>query len=258
MDVGTVVGIVVGFGLLLGSILMGGELAAFISIPSLLIVVGGTAAATLINFPIPDFMGVMKVVKNAFTNKASTPESTITTLISFAETARREGLLALEEQLKETTDTFLRAGMELAIDGMDLERIDSLMTMEVDLLTERHKRGQEMFKQMGKYAAAFGMMGTLIGLIQMLKNVNDPSAIGPGMAVALLTTFYGTLVANLICIPLAGKLESISQNEVLIKNLVLEGIKSIQSGDNPRLVEKKLKTFLPPAVREKLQPAEAK
>ncbi len=258
MDLGTVVGIALGFGLLIGSILMGGEMGAFISVPSLLIVVGGTAAATLINFPIPDFLSVMKVVKNAFLNKASTPEETITTLIGFAETARREGLLALEEQLKETSDTFLRAGMELAIDGMDLERIDSLMTMEVDLLTERHKRGQDMFKQMAKYAPAFGMMGTLIGLIQMLKNVNDPSAIGPGMAVALLTTFYGTLVANLICLPLAGKLENISQNEIMVKNLVLEGIKAIQSGDNPRLVEKKLKTFLPPAVREKLQPVEAK
>ncbi len=258
MDLGTVVGIVVGFGLLIGSILMGGDLGSFINVPSLLIVIGGTAAATLINYPVPDFVGVMKVVQNAFMNKAASPENTIKTLIGFAETARREGLLALEGELKETKDAFLKAGMELAIDGMDLERIDALMSMEVELLTERHKRGQAMFKQMAKYAPAFGMMGTLIGLIQMLKNVNDPSSIGPGMAVALLTTFYGTLVANLICLPLAGKLETISENEVLVKNLVLEGIKSIQSGDNPRLVEKKLKTFLPPAVREKMQPVEAK
>ncbi|MCK4546793.1 MAG: MotA/TolQ/ExbB proton channel family protein [Candidatus Eisenbacteria sp.] len=250
MDLATVIGIVAGFGLLVVSILMGGSLGTFINFPSMMIVIGGTIAATLINYPMSDFLSVMKVVKNAFSRKVTTPEETIRTLVGFAEKARRDGLLALEQDLKQVDDTFLRAGMELAIDGMDPERIDTLMTMELTLLSDRHRRGQEMFKQMGKFAPAFGMMGTLIGLIAMLKNVNDPSAIGPGMAVALITTFYGTLVANLICIPIAGKLGTISENEMLVKELVLEGIKSIQSGDNPRLVERKLKTFLPPAVRD--------
>jgi chemotaxis protein MotA len=253
MDLATVIGIVAGFALLLISILMGGGVGTFINIPSLMIVLGGTAAATLINYPMSDFLGVMKVVRNAFKRKQSAPEETIRTLVGFAEKARRDGLLALEKDLKEVDDTFLRAGMELAIDGMDPERIDSLMTMELTLLSDRHKRGRDMFKQMGKYAPAFGMMGTLIGLIQMLRNVNDPSSIGPGMAVALITTFYGTLVANLICLPIAGKLETVSENEMLVKELVLEGIKSIQSGDNPRLVERKLKTFLPPAIRSDLK-----
>ena len=253
MDLSTIVGIGAGSALLLISILMGGSLGSFINVPSMMIVMGGTAAATLINFPLSDFLGVAKVVKNAFMNKAATPEDIIRTLVGFAETARKDGLLALEGQVKDARDPFLKAGMELAIDGMDLERIDALMSMELELLGERHRRGQDMFKQMAKYAPAFGMMGTLIGLIQMLKNVNDPSSIGPGMAVALLTTFYGTLVANLICLPLAGKLETISENEVLVKALILEGIKGIQTGDSPRLVERKLVTFLPPAARAQLQ-----
>ncbi|NNE07350.1 MAG: motility protein A, partial [Gemmatimonadetes bacterium] len=136
-----------------------------------------------------------------------------------------------------------------------LEQIESILSMEMEMLEERHKRGQEMFRQLAKYAPAFGMMGTLIGLIQMLKNVNDPSAIGPGMAVALLTTFYGTLVANLICLPLSGKLEKLSQNEQIAKSLVLEGIKAIQMGDSPKLVEKKLRSFLPTTLRLELDAA---
>jgi chemotaxis protein MotA len=147
--------------------------------------------------------------------------------------------------------------MELAIDGMDPDRINSLMNMELSLLADRHRRGRDMFRQMAKYSPAFGMIGTLIGLIQMLRNVNDPSAIGPGMAVALITTLYGTLIANLICLPIAGKLEAISENEMLVKELMLEGVRAIQTGDNPRLVERKLKTFLPPAARAQLNVLES-
>ncbi|MFH1278934.1 MAG: motility protein A [Candidatus Eisenbacteria bacterium] len=253
MDLATVIGIAAGFAVLLGSILMGGGVGSFINVPSILIVVVGTVCATLINYPLTDFLGVMRIVKNAFMNKAFTPEETIRTLVRFAEKARRDGLLALEGDLKEVDDTFLKNGMELAIDGMDLDRINSLMTMELTLLSERHRRGRDMFKQMAKYAPAFGMMGTLIGLIQMLQNVNDPSAIGPGMAVALITTFYGTLLANMVFLPLAGKLETISENEMLVKELMLEGIRAIQTGDNPRLVERKLKTFLPPGRRDELK-----
>ena len=255
MDLATIIGITSGSLLLLVSILMGGSIGSFINVPSMMIVIGGTAAATLINFPMADFLGAIKVVKNAFLVKNTSPEEIIRTLIGYADTARRDGLLALEKDVKEVSDPFLRTGMELAIDGMELDKIDAMLTMEVDLVAERHSRGQEMFKQMAKYAPAFGMMGTLIGLIQMLKNVNDPSSIGPGMAVALLTTFYGTLVANLICLPLAGKLETISKNELLVKGLTMEGIKAIQVGDSPRLVERKLVTFLPPAARSELQPA---
>lgn len=253
MDLASVIGMGAGLFLIVGSILMGGPIGPFINIPSALIVIGGSISACLINFPISDVKGSIAVVKNAFVNAAAPPEKVIEVLVGFAEKARRDGLLALEKDLKETDNEFLRAGMELAIDGMDLDRIDALMSMELTLLAGRHKRGSDFFKQMAKYAPAFGMMGTLIGLVQMLQNVNDPSAIGPGMAVALITTFYGTLMANLICNPLAGKLETISDNEMLSKELILEGIKAIQAGDNPRMVERKLKTFLPPAIRDDLK-----
>lgn len=255
MDIGTIIGLAAGTILLLVSILMGGSLGSFINIPSLLIVVGGSIAATLINYPMPDFLGIMKVIKNAFMNKASNPTELIEIMGRQAEIARRDGLLALEKETANIEDPFLKAGLELAIDGMDLEQIESILSMEMEMLEERHKRGQEMFRQLAKYAPAFGMMGTLIGLIQMLKNVNDPSAIGPGMAVALLTTFYGTLVANLICLPLSGKLEKLSQNEQIAKSLVLEGIKAIQMGDSPKLVEKKLRSFLPTTLRLELDAA---
>jgi chemotaxis protein MotA len=252
MDLATIVGIVSGFALIVISILMGGGVSAFIDVPSMLIVFGGTLCSTLINYPLSDFLRMMNVVRNAFLKRRSTPEATIRTIVSFAERARRDGLLALEQELSTVEDGFLRSGLELAIDGTDIDRIDSLMTMELTLLSDRHRRGQDMFKQMAKYSPAFGMVGTLIGLIQMLRNVNDPSAIGPGMAVALVTTFYGTILANLVFLPLAGKLETISENEMLMKELMLEGIKAIQTGDNPRLVERRLKTFLPPKTREGL------
>lgn len=252
MDVTTVIGIVTGAGLLFLAIFQGGGVGMFINIPALMITAGGTIAATLINYPLGDIVRVIGVVRNAFLSQMASPEKTIARLVAFAEKARRDGLLALEKDLKGVDDKFMKGGLELAIDGLDPDLVTSMLNMELNFLTERHRRGQGMFKAMGKFAPAFGMLGTLIGLIQMLRSIEDPSSIGPGMAVALITTFYGTLIANLICLPLAGKLENISEHEVMIKNLVIEGIRSIQSGDSPRVVERKLKSFLAPKMREAL------
>jgi chemotaxis protein MotA len=252
MDITTVIGILSGAGVLFMAIFQGGGVGTFINIPALMITAGGTVAATLINYPLGDVVRVVKVTKNAFLNKMPTPQNTIRTLVTFAEKARREGLLALEKDLAQVDDPFLKGGLELAIDGLDPDLVTSMLRMELTFLTERHRRGQGMFKAMGKFSPAFGMLGTLIGLIQMLRSIEDPSAIGPGMAVALITTFYGTLIANLICNPLAGKLENISENEVMIKELVIEGIRSIQSGDSPRVVDRKLKSFLAPKMRESI------
>ncbi len=253
MDITTFVGIAAGAGLLFMAIFQGGGVGIFINIPSLMITAGGTLAATLINYPLGDILRVMKVTKSAFLHKAVSPENTIRTLVSFAEKARREGLLALEKDLAGVDDEFLKGGLELAIDGIDPELVSSMLRMELNFLIERHKRGQGMFKAMGKYAPAFGMLGTLIGLIQMLRSIEDPSSIGPGMAVALITTFYGTLIANLICLPIAGKLETISEQEIMEKEIIIEGIRSIQSGDSPRVVERKLKSFLAPKMRKALE-----
>jgi chemotaxis protein MotA len=257
VDITTVIGIVAGAGLLFLAIFQGGGVGMFINLPALMITAGGTVAATLINYPIGDILRVMGVIRNAFLHQMAAPEKIIARLVSFAEKARREGLLALEKDLKEVDDKFMKGGLELAIDGLDPDLVTSMLQMEVNFLTERHRRGQGMFKAMGKFAPAFGMLGTLIGLIQMLRSIEDPSSIGPGMAVALITTFYGTLIANLICLPLAGKLETISEHEVMVKNLVIEGIRSIQSGDSPRVVERKLTSFLAPKMRESLAATKA-
>jgi chemotaxis protein MotA len=257
VDITTVIGIVTGAGLLFLAIFQGGGVGTFINMPSLMITAGGTIAATLMNYPLGDILRVVGVIKNAFLSKMAAPEKIITKLVEFAEKARREGLLALEKDLKDVEDPFLKGGLELAIDGLDPDLVTSMLRMELNFLMERHRRGQGMFRAMGKYAPAFGMLGTLIGLISMLRSIEDPSTIGPGMAVALITTFYGTLIANLICLPLAGKLETISEHEVMVKDLVIEGIRSIQSGDSPRVVERKLTSFLAPKMRDAVGAAKA-
>ena len=174
----------------------------------------------------------------------------IETLVSFAETARREGILSLEQQAATLEDKFLKTGITLAVDGTEPEHIRDIMTTEIEYVAERHKTGAGIFEAMGMYAPAFGMIGTLIGLIAMLAKMSDPSSIGPNMAVALITTLYGAFAANLIFIPIAGKLRARSAGEILVRELSVEGIMSIQSGDNPRIVEDKLKAFVSPSLRK--------
>ncbi|MCD6407058.1 motility protein A [Candidatus Aerophobetes bacterium] len=254
MDITTIAGISAGLGLVLMAILQGGGgLVVFINVPSLMITVGGTIGATLINFPMSKVFGVMKVVKKAFFHKETSPEGIIATLVEFARIARREGVLALEERISGTDDPFFRKGVQLAVDGTPPEVIREILTIDLEALQERHKGGQDIFNAMATYSPAFGMIGTLIGLIQMLRSLDDPSKIGQGMATALLTTFYGALMANLVFLPIAGKLRVRSEEEVLNKRLIMEGIVAIQSGDNPRVVEDKLKSFISPGIRDKIK-----
>jgi len=255
MDIATIVGILSGMGLLLVSIMSKGNLMLFFDMGSVLIVFGGTIAATLINYPLADVLSVMGVVKNAFTHKAPEPSETIRNLVKFAELARREGILALENQMQEVEDPFLKQGLQLAVDGTEPELMRTILGTEIAYLQERHELGQGIFKSMGTYSPAFGMIGTLIGLVLMLANMNDPSSIGPAMAIALITTFYGAVLANLIFLPIAGKLETRSKQEVMLKELVMEGVLSIQSGDNPRIVEQKLVSFIPPKFRSQVEEA---
>lgn len=251
MDIATLVGIVGGIGLFYWALTDGGAIKDFINVPSVVITFGGTFAATLINYPFRTLFGLVRVVRNAFVARSPDPRQTIETLVAFAERARREGLLALEDAINELGDPYLRKGLQLVVDGTDPELVRSIMETELAFLEERHKSGAQVFDTIGLLAPAFGMIGTLIGLIAMLKSLDDPSKIGPGMAVALLTTFYGAMLANFVCIPIAGKLRVKSAEEVLDKEVMLEGVLSIQSGDSPRIVEEKLKSFLPPDLREK-------
>ncbi|RJP31759.1 MAG: motility protein A [Candidatus Omnitrophota bacterium] len=249
MDLSTVVGLVLAFGLVASAILVGGSFQAFIDAPSVLIVVGGSFACTLSNFPLKTVVGLGGVIKNAFFTKNINALDTVSTLVSFAERARREGILALEGSMDEIEDDFIRSGLRLAVDGVEPELIKDILQTELAFIEERHRNGQSILSYMGSVSPAMGMIGTLVGLVQMLGNLSDPDTIGPSMAVALLTTLYGAVMANLMFIPLSGKLKAKSQEEILIKEVAIEGVMSIQSGDNPRILEQKLLAFLAPSIR---------
>lgn len=252
MDFATVVGILSGFVLVMTAIFMGGGIRIFFDTPSLMITVGGTLASTLAHYPLPKIIGIMGVVRKAFFHRLPARSEVIQTFSRFADRARRDGLLLLEEEVKTVDDEFVRRGILMIVDGVDSETIRTILTNEISFLKDRHRNGQAIFNSMAQYAPAFGMIGTLIGLIQMLRNLNDPSSIGPGMAVALITTFYGAIMANLVFLPIAGKLKTRSQEEVLLKELAIEGIMSLQAGDNPRILETKLRAFVDPKSRERL------
>lgn len=253
MDIATVIGIVAGFGLILVSIILGGSLDTFINVPAGVIVIGGTISATLINYPLSDVIGILGPIRNAFVNQDTNPQGLIKTLTEFATIARREGILALETHANEAEDEFLGKSIQLAIDGTAPELIRDILTTEVAFMEDRHSRGQSILNAMGASAPAFGMIGTLIGLVQMLAGMEDPSSIGLGMAVALLTTLYGAILANVVFLPTAGKLKVRTAAELLVKEITIEGILSIQSGDNPRVVEQKLKAFIAPELRETVE-----
>lgn len=250
MDLATILGIVSGFGLVIIAMSLGGGLMWFINIPSALIVLGGTFGAVLINYPIADVLGVMRVAKNVFMQKELAVSYVIEMLVDMSKIARREGILALEKKVEDIHDPFFSKGVGLMIDGIEPTALSKILHTELEYLSERHRLGAEIFTTMGNFAPAMGMMGTLIGLVKMLMQMDDPSTIGPAMAVALITTFYGVILANLIFLPIAGKLKTRSSNELLVKQLIISGILSVQSGDNPRVLEQKLHSFLSPDMRK--------
>jgi len=250
MDLGTLLGIVSGFGLVIIAMSIGGGLGAFINAPSVMIVCGGTMGATLINYPISDVLGVIKVAKNAFFSEKVKTEKIMEMLIEMSKVSRREGILGLEKMLKDIKDPFFVKGMTLMIDGIEPAKLSELLDTEVEYIEERHRLGAEIFMTMGNFAPAMGMIGTLIGLVKMLMQMDDPSSIGPSMAVALITTFYGVILANLIFIPISGKLRTRSAQELATKQLIMSGVLSVQSGDNPRMLEQKLHSFVSPKERK--------
>ncbi len=249
MDIATVIGLVAAFGLVIWGITLGGSLSQFWDAPSVAIVIGGTIAALLVAFPLAKVLGLAPILKKAFFAAPQNPGEVITKMVGYAERARREGMLALEEASEEETDEFLRKGLRLAVDGTDPQLLEKILETDIGQIESRHKSGKNILETGGTFAPAFGMIGTLIGLINMLAALEDPSSIGAGMATALITTFYGALLANAVFLPLAGKLEVRSGEEILVKEMVIDGIMAIQSGDSPRIVEEKLKSFLSPAQR---------
>jgi chemotaxis protein MotA len=249
VDIATLIGILVAGTLVISSILVGGSASWFINYPSLMIVIGGTMGATLINYPLSEVFSVLGVAKTAFAHRSRRPGDIIPLMVDFARKARREGILSFEKDLFLIEDPFVARGLQMAVDGMEAGAIENVLTTEIQTLEERHRLGAEIFQTMGTFSPAMGMMGTIIGLIQMLMQMQDPGALGAPMAVALLTTFYGTVLAYLFFLPLSGKLRIRSRQEMLIKQMALEGILAIQAGDNSRIVEQKLRAFLAPKAR---------
>lgn len=248
MDIATLTGIIGAMIVIIGAIFMGGDVIVFVNIPSIIVVFGGTIAVTLTRVTLKQFLGSFKVGLKAFFHKNSKPEAVIEEAVELAKVARKEGMLALENM--EISHPFLKKGIDLCIDGHAPEVVQDMLAKDINLTIQRHETGVQMFKGVGDAAPAMGMIGTLIGLVQMLSNMDDPRAIGPAMAVALLTTLYGAIIANAFALPIAEKLKLISKEERLNKNLVLESISSIQAGVNPRVLEQLLLNFLPESKRQ--------
>ena len=253
MDISTLMGIIIGIVLLGGSVVLGGNAIIFVSLQALMIVLGGTAAGTMVGFSLSELKKVPSLLVIAFNENRMNSQEVINVLVDFAEKARREGLLALEQDSMEVDDSFLQRGIQLVVDGTDPELVRNILETKLTFLEERHGKGQNIFRTMGTLSPAFGMIGTLIGLIEMLSQLEDPSALGGGMAVALITTLYGALMANLFFIPMSQKLKLRSEEEVLMKEVMIEGILSIQAGENPRIVEEKLRAFLAGDEAEELE-----
>ena len=250
MDIATIIGLLAAFGLMLVAIMQGGSLLIFVDIASMVIVIGGTIGTVLVHFPFGDVLGAFNVARKAFFHKAHSPVDTIEKLITYAGKARKEGILSLQSVMNEIEDEFFLKGLQMAVDGQEPEALKEMLDKEIEYVMDRHDKGAEIFSTIGAYAPAMGMIGTLIGLVQMLQNMSDPSSIGPAMAVALLTTFYGAVIANVIATPISGKLKIRSASEVLNKTLVTEGMKAILEGENPRLMEQRLHAFVAPKERQ--------
>jgi chemotaxis protein MotA len=250
MDLSTLLGIVCAFGLMILAIMDGGGFMVFIEPQALLIVAGGTIGALFVHYPFKEVFRALSVAQKTFFFQDQSPTKLIGQLTEFAGKARKEGLLSLQSMAKEVEDPFLVKGLQMAADGHEPEALEQMLIREIDYIRERHESGADIFASLGAYAPAIGMVGTLIGLVQMLQKLNDPSSIGPAMAIALLTTFYGAVAANVLFIPMSGKLKTRSQSELLKKELIVEGMNSILAGENPRVMEQKLHAYLQPKERQ--------
>ncbi len=250
MDLGTIVGLILGFGLIIGAMMIGGGVMPFVDAQSALIVIGGTFAATMINQKLPFVIAGLKSAMQAFFDRSSPKAEMVPLIIDLAGKARKEGLVALEGE--QIDDPFMARGVRLGVDGLSPELITETLKGELSAMKERHERGQQIFKFMSATAPSMGLIGTIVGLVQMLQNLDDPDSIGPSMAVALLTTLYGAILAFVVYGPIGQKLANRTAEEVAVKKLAIAGVESILKGDNSMVIQSKLESFLSPAERESL------
>lgn len=250
MDLTSLIGFLATWILVLASMASGGNIGAYIDVPSLMITIGGAVGATVISNPGGRLKAIGGCLKNVFTFQEPDLVGMVQMIVSFAEKARREGLLSLEADVAEVDSEFMRKAIQLVVDGTDPELVRAILDTEIGNFEDRHSANKMVFDNLAEFGPSFGMIGTLIGLIAMLGNLADVSALGPGMAVALITTMYGSMLANMFAIPTSKKLAARSGQEVKSMELMVEGILAIQAGENPRIVEEKLKVYMPPAMRE--------
>ncbi|MDZ4133033.1 MAG: MotA/TolQ/ExbB proton channel family protein [Dethiobacteria bacterium] len=254
-DIMSGIGIVLGATLVTLSIVFVGDLRAFWNPSGIMITVGGSFGALMVNFRLDEMKSVLQVTRKVFVRQDDSIIDLHTRFVQLAQKARREGLLVLEDELDQIDDQFLRNGLQMVIDGFEPDNIRNILDAELSSLEGRHELGQSLYRAWGNFAPAFGMIGTLIGLVMMLAKLDDPSAIGPGMAVALLTTLYGSLLANLIFLPMAGKLAIYSNEEIRLKEIIVEALLALQSGINPRLLQEQIKSYFSPAEKKLLEEA---
>lgn len=252
MDIASLIGLILACGLIVASIALGNApFTAFINIPSLLVVLGGAISAALICFPISSMLRAPMIALKVVINRKEDRVSLIKQIVELAETARRDGLLALESMIAEIENPLVKTGIQMAVDGNSAEIVEEVLRTEVESIATRHREGKSIMDQLGRFAPAYGMIGTLMGLIMMLQDMSDPSGIGAGMAIALITTLYGAIVANVFFSPFAEKLGLISRNEMISLEIAIRGVLAIQSGESPRAINQKLRTFLPPNQRNR-------
>tara|TARA_R110002049_G_scaffold298671_4_gene488538 strand:- start:595 stop:1359 length:765 start_codon:yes stop_codon:yes gene_type:complete len=254
VDLATLIGFLVAWALIIATIALGSGALVFINAPSFMIVIGGVIGVVLMRFTLGQFIGSMKTALKAFLYKAESPEVLIASVVELAGIARKEGLLALEGQ--EITNPVLSRGISMLVDGHEAAVVKKALSTEMNEMVSRHKMGQDIFKQIGDAGPAMGMIGTLVGLVQMLSNMSDPKSIGPAMAVALLTTLYGAMVANMFALPISDKLALRSAEEQMNKNIIIQSVLAIQEGQNPKVLDELLKNFLPPSKRDSVEAAE--
>jgi chemotaxis protein MotA len=254
VDLATLLGLLIAWGLIIATIALGSGALVFINAPSLMIVLGGTIAVVLMRFTVGQFIGSIKTAMKAFLYKAESTDDLINSVVDLAGIARKEGLLALEGQ--DITNPVLGMGIRMLVDGHEATVVKKALSTEMNEMVSRHKLGQDIFKQIGDAGPAMGMIGTLVGLVQMLSNMSDPKSIGPAMAVALLTTLYGAMLANMFALPISDKLALRSAEEQLNKSIIIQSVLAIQEGQNPKVLDELLKNFLPPSKRENEEAAE--
>jgi len=253
MDIATIVGVILGFLVITAAIVSGGGWQIFIHLPSVAITIGGMLCATLIHFSLPQFLGIFSVIKKTIVTKIPSESELIQKMVNYSAINRRDGALALEQEIRKIDEAFFRKGLQMLVDGQEPDAIREILSLEVENLHQRHGTGKKILEFMGASAPAFGMIGTLIGLVKMLRSLDSPEAIGGGMAIALLTTFYGALAANLIFIPLAGKLGLYSAAESRAMEMIVEGVCSIANGDNPTAVREKMQAFVSQGRRQNIK-----